>query len=69
MIIWRFKNYQDILNSPNVNTFKSRLDKHWENQEILYNYRAELKITTVAGEKRREDRIESKIGNNVDEND
>ena len=60
---------EQVVNSPNVNTFKSRLDKHWENQEILYNYRAELKITAVASEKRREDRIEFKIGNNVDEND
>ena len=32
------------VNSPNVNTFKNRLDKHWENQEILFNYRAELKL-------------------------
>ena len=60
---------EQVVNSPNVNTFKSRLDKHWEDQEILYNYRAEIKITTVISEKRREDRIESKIGNNVDEND
>ena len=60
---------EQVVNSPNVNTFKSRLDKHWEDQEILYNYRAEIKITTVTSEKRREDRIESKIGNNVDEND
>ena len=35
---------ENIVNSSNVNTFKNRLDKHWENQEILFNYRAELKI-------------------------
>lgn len=35
---------ENVVNSPNVNTFKNRLDKHWENQEILFNYRAELKI-------------------------
>ena len=38
-----------------------------DNQEILYNYRAKIKIITVASEKRREDRIKTKIGNNVDE--
>ena len=35
---------ENVVNSPNVNTFKKRLDKHWENQEILFNYRAELKL-------------------------
>ena len=35
---------ENVVNSPNVNIFKNRLDKHWENQEILFNYRAELKI-------------------------
>ena len=35
---------ENVVNSSNVNTFKNRLDKHWENQEILFNYRAELKI-------------------------
>ena len=35
---------ENVVNSPNVNTFKNRLDTHWENQEILFNYRAELKI-------------------------
>ena len=34
----------NIVNSTNVNTIKNRLDKHWENQEILFNYGAELKI-------------------------
>jgi len=27
---------------PTVNTFKNRLDKHWINQEVLYDYRATL---------------------------
>ena len=35
---------ENVVNLPNVNTFKNRLDKHWENQKILFNYRAELKI-------------------------
>ena len=34
---------ENVVNSPNVNTFKNRLDKHWDNQEILFYYRAELK--------------------------
>ena len=34
---------ENVVNSPNVNIFKNRLDKHWENQDILFNYRAELK--------------------------
>ena len=40
---------EQVINSPNVNTFKSRLEKHWKNQEILYNYRADIKITAKLG--------------------
>ena len=32
----------EIVNSPNINTFKARLDSHWRNQEIRYNYRATI---------------------------
>ena len=35
---------ENVVNSPNVNTFKNRLDKHWDNQEILFNDRVELKL-------------------------
>ena len=35
---------ENVVNSLSVNTFKNRLDKHWKNQEILFNYRGELKI-------------------------
>ena len=35
---------EQVVNSPNVNKFKSRSDKHWENQKILYNYRSEIKM-------------------------
>ena len=33
---------EHVVNSPNVNTFKARLDKYWENQDIIFNYRAEI---------------------------
>ena len=33
---------EHVINSQNVNTFKSRLDKRWENQDIIFNYRAEI---------------------------
>ena len=36
-----------MVNSLNVETFKARLDQHWENQEILFNHGTELEITTV----------------------
>ncbi len=31
-----------IVHSPNINIFKNRLDKHWFNQEIVFNYRATI---------------------------
>ena len=36
---------EEVVNATNINVFKRRLDKHWENQEIRYNYRASL-VTT-----------------------
>ena len=35
---------ENVVSSPNVNIFKNKLDKHWKNQEISFNYTAELKI-------------------------
>ena len=29
-------------NADTVNTFKHRLDKFWLNQEVIYNYEADL---------------------------
>jgi len=29
----------DVVNAP---SFKNRLDKHWSNQDAMYNWRAEL---------------------------
>ncbi len=32
----------EIIQSPNINIFKNRVDKHWSNQEIVFNYRATI---------------------------
>ena len=29
-----------VVNAPNVNTFKHRLDRHWRGEDFLYNYEA-----------------------------
>jgi len=31
-----------MLNADTVNCFKSRLDKFWVNQELMYNFRSEI---------------------------
>jgi len=31
-----------IVSADTVNTFKHRLDKFWLNQEVIYNYKADL---------------------------
>jgi len=31
-----------VVNAQTLNSFKRRLDKHWRNQEIVYNYKAEI---------------------------
>ena len=31
----------DAVHAESTNTFKSRLDKFWSNQEIIYDYRAD----------------------------
>ena len=33
---------ENIISASNVNTFKNRLDKHWQNQDIVYDYQAAL---------------------------
>jgi len=30
------------VNSATINQFKSRLDRHWSKQEMMYYYKAEL---------------------------
>ena len=31
-----------VISSPSVNCFKSRLDNFWKNQDITYDFRAEI---------------------------
>ena len=31
-----------VVSAETINTFKNRLDKFWSDQEVLYNYRADL---------------------------
>ena len=35
----------NIVSSPTLNTFKARLDKFWENQDIRYNWKADVLFT------------------------
>jgi len=35
----------DVVHAESTNTFKSRLNKFWSNQEIIYDYRAEIQGT------------------------
>ena len=32
----------EIISAPTVNTFKNRLDRFWVEQEVLYNYKANI---------------------------
>ena len=34
-----------VVSANTINTFKSRLDKFWQNQDIVYNFRAQLEGT------------------------
>ena len=38
-----------VITSDTVIAFKNALDRHWQNEEILYNYRAKLSGTGVRG--------------------
>ena len=33
-----------VVEAETLDTFKSRLDKHWRDQDVLYNYKASLTI-------------------------
>jgi len=35
----------EVAHGESTNTFKSRLDTFWSNQEIIYDYRAEIQGT------------------------
>jgi len=32
----------DVVEADTVNSFKNRLDKHWCNQDVLYNFNTDL---------------------------
>ena len=34
-----------VVASPTINTFKTRLDKFWENQDVRYNWKADISFT------------------------
>ena len=34
-----------VVSSPTLNTFKARLDRFWENQEVPYNWKADILYT------------------------
>ena len=34
-----------VVASPAINTFKARLDKFWENQDVSYNWKADISFT------------------------
>ncbi|XP_069105880.1 uncharacterized protein [Argopecten irradians] len=33
---------ESVVSAPNINTFKNRLDKNWQNQDIVYNYKGNI---------------------------
>jgi len=34
-----------VVASPIINTYKSRLDKFWENQDVRYNWKSDISFT------------------------
>ena len=34
----------DIVNAGTLNTFKNKLDKHWKNEDIVFNYKANTRL-------------------------
>jgi len=39
--IWNSLSNRDV-SASTINTFKDRLDKFWSNQDVLYDYKADL---------------------------
>ena len=33
-----------VVSANTTNTFKSSLDKFWQNQEVIYNFKAQLEV-------------------------
>ena len=46
LILWNIWNslLNEVVEAPSVNSFKNRLDKHWKNQEVIFDYKADLNI-------------------------
>ena len=38
--------------AKSLNSFKNRLDKFWNNQDVLYNYKADIKTETGSHSRR-----------------
>jgi len=36
-----------VVEADSINSFKSRLDKYWTNQDVIYNYDCDLTGTAV----------------------
>jgi len=34
----------DVVEAETINTFKNRLDKHWSNQDVLFNFHADITV-------------------------
>jgi len=41
VLCWRVL-YDHVVSAETVNTFKNRLDRFWSNQDVLYDYTADL---------------------------
>ena len=35
---------KEVAETPNINSFKNRLDNYWSTQELVYNFKAKLNI-------------------------
>ena len=40
----------DVVNAPSVNAFKNRIDRFWNNQDVVYDYKAKLQYISRPSE-------------------
>ena len=45
--LYRKYQYHIITHAPSINTFKNKLDKHWKDWDILYDYKATLETSVT----------------------
>ena len=38
---------ENVVTAPSTNAFKNRLDKHWANRELVYDFRASIEDVYV----------------------